>query len=153
MNNKLKAIANLINSQWKVIADVGCDIAYLSFYNYTNHLHHFFYNIDNKEGPLKLAKQLHQKVANDAIFICSEGLTYLKTNNINVDCCVIAGVGGYTCLKILQDDYAGIKRYILQIENNQEIIDNWIISHHYQIIDIQDVKDRTFNYLIYLVEK
>lgn len=153
MNNKLKAIANLINSQWKVIADVGCDIAYLSFYNYTNHLHHFFYNIDNKEGPLKLAKQLHQKVANDAIFICSEGLTYLKTNNINVDCCVIAGVGGYTCLKILQDDYARIKRYIFQIENNQEIIDNWIISHHYQIIDIQDVKDRTFNYLIYLVEK
>lgn len=153
MNNKLKAITNLINSQWKVIADVGCDIAYLSFYNYTNHLHHFFYNIDNKEGPLKLAKQLHQKVANDAIFICSEGLTYLKTNNVNVDCCVIAGVGGYTCLKILQDDYAGIKRYIFQIENNQEIIDNWIISHHYQIIDIQDVKDRTFNYLIYLVEK
>ncbi|MBQ3621435.1 tRNA (adenine(22)-N(1))-methyltransferase TrmK [bacterium] len=107
-----------------MIADVGCDIAYLSFYNYTNHLHHFFYNIDNKEGPLKLAKQLHQKVANDAIFICSEGLTYLKTNNINVDCCVIAGVGGYTCLKILQDDYDGIKRYIFQIENNQEIIDN-----------------------------
>ena len=107
-----------------MIADVGCDIAYLSFYNYTNHLHHFFYNIDNKEGPLKLAKQLHQKVTNDAIFICSEGLTYLKTNNINVDCCVIAGVGGYTCLKILQDDYARIKRYIFQIENNQEIIDN-----------------------------
>ena len=153
MNNKLKAIANLIKPSWKVIADVGCDIAYLSFYNYTNYLQHFFYNIDDKEGPLKLAKQLHQNVVNDAVFICSDGLTFLKANNINVDCCVIAGIGGYTCLKILQNDYAGIRRYIFQIENNQEIIDDWIICHHYQITDIKNVKVRTFNYLIYLVKK
>ena len=153
MNNKLRAIANLIKPSWKVIADVGCDIAYLSYYNYTNHLQHFFYNIDNKQGPLKLARQLHQSVFNDAMFICSEGLSYLKENNIQIDCCVIAGIGGYTCLKILQDDYEGIKRYIFQIENNQEMIDDWIINHHYEITDIQYVKDRTFNYLIYLVQK
>lgn len=153
MNLKLKTIFSMIEPQWINIADIGCDHAFLSQYNYKNHLNKNFYNVDNKQGPLNNAIKNHDSIINDAKFILSNGIKYFNEQKISIDCCIIAGIGGINCEKILQDDSIYIKNYIFQIENNQQLIDEWIIKNKYEIKEIRNVKVKKEDYLIFKVCK
>ena len=153
MNIKLKTIYSMIENQWIDIADIGCDHAFLSQYNYKIKDHKKFFNIDNKQGPLNNAIKNHMLLKHDAVFILDDGLNYLKNNNIKIDCCIISGIGGISAVHILRNDYKLIHNYIFQIENHQELIDEWIINNHYHIKEIKQVNDHKYEYLIYKVTK
>lgn len=153
MNIKLKTIYSMIEPQWIKIADIGCDHAFLSQYNYKIKDHKKFFNIDNKQGPLNNAIKNHALLNHDALFILDDGLNYLKKANIEIDCCIISGIGGINAFNILKNDYALIHNYIFQIENNQELIDEWIINNHFHIKEIKEVNDHKYQYFIYKVTK
>lgn len=153
MNLKLKTIYSMILSNWKIILDVGCDHAFLSQKNYLDKSNKHFINLDNKKGPLDNAIKNHEHIENDAEFILQEGKDFMQSNNRDIDCCIIAGIGGLNCLEILNVNNKYIHNYILQVDNNQDMIDEWIINNKWKIKEIKNLVVNKVNYLIYRISK
>lgn len=154
MNKKLKTIYSMLEANWFSIADIGCDHAFLSVRNAELNHGRKFYNVDNKEMPLATAIKNHEHVSKiNAEFILANGISYFKENKIPIDCCIIAGIGGFNCIDILKQDSIYIKNYIIQVDNNQEFIDNWVIGKKYKIKQIEFVNENNIDYLIYKIEK
>lgn len=153
MNFKLKTIYSLLDKDWKIICDIGCDHALLSQYSYKIKDSRHFINVDNKNGPISMAINNHKNINNDAEFILSDGKDFLKKLSRNIDCCIIAGIGGINCLDILNSDSNYIKNYILQVDNNQEIIDSWILENNFCIKEIKNIKVKNHKYNIYKISK
>ena len=96
---RLKSIANFINEN-DVVADIGCDHGYLLKLAIEDKKIKKGYAIDNKEAPLNSAKN-NLKNYHNIIYIQSDGLIQVNENDIN--CVVIAGMGGMLINKIFDD--------------------------------------------------
>lgn len=96
---RLKSILQFINED-DIVADIGCDHGYLLELAIKNKKIKKCYAVDNKIGPLNSAKKNLEKYDNVS-FVLSDGLIELDSDDIN--CVVIAGMGGMLINKIFND--------------------------------------------------
>lgn len=96
---RLKSILQFINED-DIVADIGCDHGYLLELAIKYKNIKKCYAVDNKIGPLNSAKKNLEKYDNVS-FVLSDGLIELDSDDIN--CVVIAGMGGMLINKIFND--------------------------------------------------
>lgn len=96
---RLEEIIKYINED-DIVADIGCDHGYLLKLAIENKNIIKGYAVDNKIGPLNSAKENLDKFEN-VIFKLSDGLIDVIESDIN--CVVIAGMGGMLINKIFDD--------------------------------------------------
>jgi tRNA (adenine22-N1)-methyltransferase len=116
LSKRLQMVADCV-SQGSLVADVGCDHAYISIYLVENEIAHRCVALDINEGPLLRAKaNVKEYGYEDKIAIrLSDGLKKLCPGEANS--IVIAGMGGILMVRILSEGYALVnqaKELILQ---------------------------------------
>ena len=106
INKRLKNISKLIDNN-SVILDVGCDHALLDIYTVLNNDSIKAYASDNKEGPLKGAKdnikkyKLNKKINT----ILMDGIENIP---IDVNTVIISGMGGMNIINILSNNRSNL---------------------------------------------
>lgn len=142
ISKRLQAIKNLV-SQNAIVADVGCDHAHVPIALIKENIASKCYAMDVIDGPLDIARKniLLAELNNDIVCIKSNGL---KNAPADVTECIIAGMGPYTAIEILENDLAKIKKYqkvIVQVNKNVHLLRQWIADNNFKIIDEVIVKD------------
>lgn len=147
ISKRIKAIERLIPSG-SILADIGCDHAYLDCLAIQNKKCIKCYACDIAQGPLECAKKTIQEMnCESSVFpILSDGLKQVPSD---ANVCVIAGMGFETMKLILEGrDLSQFHTLILQancdvqdlrrfmIENNFKITHEEIIheGHYYTIL-------------------
>lgn len=131
---RLEAIIKFIN-QDDIVADIGCDHGYLLKLAIENKNIKKGYAIDNKKGPLDTAiKNLEN--FNNIVFKLSDGL--LSVNEDDINCVVIAGMGGMLINKIVSDSLKKIKtinKIILCPNRNNDKVRKYMTENGFMIVD------------------
>lgn len=134
ISKRLQEIAKYVYP-YKKIADVGCDHGYLIIeaikkYNVTNCI-----AIDNKEGPLNVAKYNITNVGylDKVRFSLSSGITDIDNDTEAV---VISGMGGVLITQILseKEKLTNIKRLILQPNRNSYELRKFLMENGFYIV-------------------
>ena len=118
MNNftdRIRAISDGV--EYPVIADIGCDHAYISICAVLSGRAEYAYACDINPGPLKRAEDNIKKfgLTNKITVKLGSGLEPLS--GTGVETIIIAGLGGYLTVSILSDGVKymrGVKQLILQ---------------------------------------
>lgn len=136
LSKRLEAIYNCINDN-EVVADIGTDHAYLPCELIKTGKCQKVYACDVKEGPLNQArKAIEQFGYSDQIeVVLSDGLDKVSDDVTTI---VIAGMGAYTIVDILEANISKLDGYshiILQANKNVETLRQWISDHKYTIED------------------
>lgn len=134
---RIKAIANFINEN-DIVADIGCDHGYLLKLAIEDKNIKKGYAVDNKEGPLNSAKN-NLKQYNNIIYIQSDGLTQVNEKDIN--CVVIAGMGGMLINKIFDDSkekFINVNKIIVCPNRNIDKVRLNFINNGFMIV-LEDI--------------
>ena len=117
------------------LADIGTDHALLPINAITLGYVSSAQAIDNKQGPFVIAYsnvlkyELHDKIE----VVLGDGINKIDSD---VDCVVISGMGGSLVSDIiLKDDKQNIKRFILQPNNDSNIVRKAIVEIGFHIVD------------------
>ena len=128
LSKRLETIANLIDKN-DMVADVGCDHAYLSIYLAKNKLCKKIIATEVVEGPYNIASiNIKNAGFEDNIKL------YLTDGLINVseelNTIVVAGMGANTIIKILKNysNLNEVKKLIIQSNNDWELIRKYLNS-------------------------
>lgn len=148
MNIRIQKIAELVE-KGSIAADIGTDHAYLPVLLVQNGTCEKVYACDIGEGPLKSAYEtVHAADLQDRIpLILSNGFENVPED---ADTAVIAGMGYYTAADILEhamDRLPSMKRLIVEVNRNVEMMRRWISDHHFTITDEIVIEDRGFDYV------
>lgn len=134
---RLSKIVELIDKCNKVI-DVGTDHGYIPIYLIKNNLCSLVIASDINKGPLDKAKQnILYKGLNGRIE-CRKGagLSVVKANEVN--CAIIAGMGGNLIRDIILNDkeiFDKLEYSILQPVQNPEVLRRFLYEQGYDIMD------------------
>lgn len=135
-----------------VLADVGCDHAYLPIEAVTLGYVDRSIASDNKQKPFENAKRniadalLESKIE----VVLSEGLDFIDES---VDLVTILGMGGYAITDILEtSDLSHVKRLILSPNSDQYIVRIFLEDHHFTIVDEEFVEENGKYYQIIVSE-
>lgn len=150
MNKKISTIASLIKEN-SIIADIGCDHAYLSLLLFQQKKIKFAYNVDINEGPLSQGKKNLEMYGykTESEFILNDGL---KNKFIDVDYVIIAGMGASNIINIIEQSDSKTSYYVLQANNNVFLLRKFIKEKQYEIIDELLVQESNNYYEILLVK-
>lgn len=154
MNERLKKIADLIDSE-AFSLDVGCDHAFLDIYLVNEKKHKKVAASDNKEGPLKIAKENIKKAGCEGKIevILGDGL---EAFHEGMDTVVISGMGGLTILGILRrkkELLKNIKTLILSPNNYQANIRREVSKMGYKIVDEYLIQEKNIIYTVIKFER
>lgn len=131
---RIKLIASLINKK-SIVADIGCDHAYLLILLAAQNKLIKGYGIDNKKGPIQNAiKNISEFNFNNIIELkLSDGIKELN-NDVNV--LVLAGMGGLNIIDILSKNLNAlnhIDEIILDAHNSRMEVRKYLINLGYKI--------------------
>jgi tRNA (adenine22-N1)-methyltransferase len=152
LSKRLQAIVDFVPPV-EVVADIGCDHAYVAISLILNQKADFAYGIDNKTEPLKVA------LNNVLAYQLKSKISLLK-NPISesirsLDGCIIAGVGKDSAVAILNEFETNFQdsTYIC-LQVNAQVIDMRIHMKErgYKLVDEIVVDDKK-HYVITLYEK
>lgn len=132
ITKRLLDIASLVD-RVETLADIGTDHGYLPIYLIKNNIASFALACDVAIMPLESAKQNIKKYGlEDKIkLILCDGLS-----NVNkVDCVIISGMGGHLIIDILKNRNIDYNTYILQANNNVDILRRYLSENGFKIID------------------
>ena len=101
---------------------------------------------DIKEGPLNQAKENLKHYPVD--FVLSDGFQAIDQP---FDLAIIAGMGAYTIAEILDHVFLDVT-YVLQANDKQDILRQYLMDHDYVIIDESVIYDG-FYYVVMMVKK
>ena len=148
MNKRIKVIASYINVDDKV-ADIGCDQALLSEVLAKRGINSVASDV--KENIVFSAKERLKKLnLNSYIeFIVSDGLKKIPDN---IDTLVLAGMGTYTILSILDYTKKKYKKIITISNNNHEILRNNMLEKGYKILNEEIIIERGKYYNLIIFE-
>ena len=149
---RLETIVKYINSN-DIVADIGCDHGYLLELCIKNKQIKKGYAIDNKIGPLNSAKRNLSKYDN-IIFKLSDGLKMVDETDIN--CVVIAGMGGMLINKIFSDSldkFKNINKIIVCPNRNMDKVRQFLNDHEFKIVNEDIVYEDEKFYEIIIFEK
>lgn len=151
LDKRLQTIFDLLN-KGMIVADVGCDHAFLAIELIKHNKAKKVYACDVAIGPLKKAQEnielygLYKKIE----VILSDGL-----KNVPGDCeaVVIAGMGYYTVKKILEESLHKLEKYkqiIIQINTDVDLFRQWISDNNFTIVNEKMVKVKHYYTIIEL---
>ena len=145
--NRIEEIANMVK-KGMVLADIGTDHAFLPIMLVKKGICPKAYACDITAGPLSIAaKNIASEGLDDQIkTVLSDGFDYVPKD---VECVVIAGMGGHTVMGIL--DRAGrrledLKQIVVEANNDTDVLRGWISDHGYTIEDEVMIRDRNHDY-------
>ena len=153
ISKRIKFIASLIDASDKVL-DVGTDHALLPIYLVKNNITKVADGSDISSVVLENAKNNLIKYKMDSIInlFCSDGIKSVDINKYNT--LVITGMGFHTIKDILDNgNLDGIKKMIIQSNNNHEEFRKYINSINYKIISDYYIFDKGKWYLVSLISK
>ena len=151
ISNRLREIEKFI-PYGSILADIGCDHAYLDCLAIQNNRCIKCYACDIAQGPLEMAKKTIQELnCEDRVFpILSNGLENVPSD---ANVCVISGMGFETMKMILEaKDLSQFDRFIFQANNDVYDLRKWIVSNGFKIIDESMIHEekQTTCYLMHL---
>lgn len=142
LSKRLNAIKELVPAG-TVLADIGCDHAYLPCACIEEGRCIKAYACDINEGPLKRAQQnIDENGMKEQVkaILCA-GLSECPQD---VDTVVISGMGYETIKMILENDYERLSQFktlILQSNSDVDLLRKWLGDHQFNIIDEKLVFD------------
>ena len=141
---RLQQVLKYISSD-DYVADIGCDHGYLTIAAIEKGVK-FVQLIDNKEGPLKVAKKNLQQFEDIAqvIYTHADGLSNLN-HLINVAC--ICGMGGDLIYHIIENSLAKAQNLdflILQANSKVEFLRENLANLKFEIMDLIKVAEQAF---------
>ena len=148
---RLRMIAELVpvcNS----LCDIGTDHAYVAIYLAKKGVAEKIIAADIKKGPLAQADK------NIALFEVSDKIETRLSNGFEkiadgeVDCAIIAGMGGETIAEILEKE-KGCKYFVLQMQTAHRHIREYLMSHGYIICEEAICKEERKMYTAMLVKR
>ena len=147
LSKRLQKIADYINKEDKVV-DIGCDHGYLDIYLKSIGIKDILAT-DEKMNALQQAINNFKLYNVDINYVVSDGIKNVDIDNY--DTLVIAGMGAYTIIKILQDinNFNNIKKLIIQSNNHLELIREFLNKNGYYLEDEEVV----YEYKYYVVMK
>lgn len=150
-NERLNEIVKLCGKVNRV-ADIGCDHGKVLGELHKNGASYLIAS-DISEPSVKKAEQLLKELncKNYSIRV-GDGFSTL-TNADNLDLIIIAGMGGYEIVKIINNSKINLKKLILQPQNNVIMLRNFLIEHNFKIITDKVVEDKSKFYNVLKVEK
>ena len=135
------------------LADIGTDHALLPINAVTLGYVSTAQAIDNKQGPFVIAySNVLKYELNDKVeVILGDGI---KKIDSDVDCVVISGMGGSLVSDIiLKDDKQNIKRFILQPNNDSNLVRKAIVEIGFHIVDELVFSDNHKTYDLIVADK
>lgn len=132
-----------------VIADIGCDHAFLSIDLMKEGIAKKVYACDIAKGPLSIAKDHIRRFGyeHEIQTILSDGIEKVPNDTQGI---IIAGMGGKTAIHILESELEKAKSYqqiILQVNRGYEELRKWLFEHGFLIQEEWVVQERKFYYL------
>lgn len=129
ISKRLIAISEFVNSDDKMIYDVGCDHALLDVYLANKYKKSSFYAFDISRKCIEKANEniikygLEKRIKTSV----NDGLKKIKVNKNST--LIISGMGGHTIISILENcDITKFKKIIIQSNNDLEYIRRKITS-------------------------
>ena len=135
MSDRLKRLASLVQ-KGETVADIGTDHGYLPLFLCQKGTSPRAVLIDVNAGPLAKAKENSREEAlgNRLDFRLGDGLEPLKKGE--VDCCILAGMGGLLIAELLDWDLPKtitFRKYILQPRNHVGKLIYWLTGNGFRI--------------------
>ena len=136
LSKRLQAVADLV-SPGLTVADVGTDHGYIPIYLMLTGKSTKAIAMDINKGPLERAKEhieaygLQEKIETRL----SNGVAKLVPNE--VECVVIAGMGGALTVQIMEEGkevFKQLKEFILQPQSELYKVRKYLTEHSYQIV-------------------
>ncbi len=129
-------IASLVPS-CKSLCDIGTDHAYVAIYLAKKGIAEKIIAADIKKGPLAQAEKNIEafEVSGRIETRLSNGFSEIAENE--VECCIIAGMGGETITEILENE-KGCKYFVLQMQSAHKELRQYLSTHGY-VIEKEDV--------------
>lgn len=134
---RLKTIASLIDKCNK-ISDIGTDHGYLPIYLIKNGICEEAIASDINRGPIEKALCNIKKEGLEEKIQCRLGSGLKTIKPYEVDCAIIAGMGGNLIRDILEeskDVFKSMKYVVLQPVQNPDILRRYIYESGYDILD------------------
>ncbi len=131
LSKRLTAVANLVTPGSR-LADVGTDHGYLPIFLVKEGKVPWAVAMDVNEGPLQRAREhiLKEGLQEKIRVRQSDGLRNMAPGE--VDCAVIAGMGGALTIRILSEGWPqvnGLKELILQPQSEVASVRFWVTAH------------------------
>lgn len=150
--NRLEAIASLID-KCSVLADIGTDHGYIAEMALKDNLCKKVIATDINKGPLNSAINHLTKIGLDKYvdFRLGSGLTIINENEI--DCAVIAGMGGELIARILDESKnvsKTINSLVLQAMTNVDVLRKYLYDNGYSISEEIIVKE--FHHYYFMIK-
>lgn len=137
LSERLKKIALMIDKCNKV-ADIGTDHGYLPIYLVQNNICNFAIASDINKGPVKKAElNIKLQGLTDKIE-CRLGAGLNTIKNGEVQCAVVAGMGGNLIRDIIEENilvFKSLDYAILNPVQNSEVLREFIYNRGFNIID------------------
>lgn len=150
ISNRLKSIGNMIE-KCECIADIGTDHGYLPIYLIDKGICKTAIASDINKGPVEKAKKNIKHFNKDDKIQCRLGTGLTTILPGEVDCAVIAGMGGNLIRDILEEStevFKSLSYVILQPVQNPEILREYILKSGHNILDEELCKDENRYYEI-----
>jgi len=148
MSNRIKSLEDLIKKN-SVVADIGCDHAYLIVELLLDKKIKYGYAIDNKDGPINNARKNITKfnLEDKCEIIKADGLSF--NLNKKIDTLVFAGLGADNVINIIKVDKTKLKniKYIVtDIHRNEPKLINYLKTLNYVIDKELSILDKKKKY-------
>ena len=147
---RLRTVADMVTKNHK-IADIGTDHGFVPISLIERKIIPSAIAMDVNQGPLEIAKENIESVglSHKIEVRQSDGFERLKPNE--VDCAVLAGMGGNLIVKILMEYWQvtrSLKECIIQPQSEWEKVRKYLVDHDFSIIQEEMVKDGGKYYLM-----
>lgn len=134
LSKRLQSIYSLVEKGQNV-ADIGCDHGYLLIELYKNDISKVLLGVDNKIGPLNIAKAniKKERFTSNINLSLSDGLDSVSSK---YNCVVLAGLGSDTIIKIIEKNIKKldfIDTFIVDSHTDIENIRRFFVMHNYFI--------------------
>lgn len=137
LSKRLLMVTNFVR-KGSVVADVGCDHAYISIYLIQSNIAKKTYALDINRGPLEKAKAniASNNLSNYIETRLSNGLQKLPPDQ--VDTIVIAGMGGPLAINILTDGKESVDcatELVLQVQSELDKVRLYLHTINFMIVE------------------
>jgi tRNA (adenine22-N1)-methyltransferase len=148
-NVRIEKIADMVE-KGVVAADIGTDHAFLPVLLVQNNVCSKVYACDIAEGPLQSAAETIVRYGfQDKIqTILCDGMKEVPSDT---ETAVIAGMGYYTAVHILEDAWDRLfhlHQIIVEVNRDEVEMRNWINMHHFTITEERTVYEKGHDYVI-----
>ncbi|MFS0646921.1 tRNA (adenine(22)-N(1))-methyltransferase [Siminovitchia sp. 179-K 8D1 HS] len=155
LSKRLQAVVSCIPRGMR-IADIGSDHAYLPCHVIKRGISSFAIAGEIADGPLHSAKQQVKKSGvGDCVDVRKgDGLHVLTAGE--VDCIIIAGMGGRLISRILEEGkakLAGVTRLILQPNIGAVHIRQWLMNNGWELVSEQILEDEEKIYEVLVAQR